>query len=214
MRVVVNPEGRGGRRSRLTQFGGADLPVCLTADKSGEIACLLCPSSQPKRCLWLRIRALRELTRCLLEGAKGYPVPFCHNTQMRIAAQWSQMADLAQTPYVKVRSEPVLMIAITGMATSLRPPAGLSRGFPVPAPAVVKGPVSGPLRVLDHWGRRRRPAITTGGLTPQTIPPVCFDIPISSGTDPKQSRDLASHIETELFATLLHRTADDHGGSR
>ena len=96
MRVVVNPEGRGGRRSRLTQFGGADLPVCLTADKSGEIACLLCPSSQPKRCLWLRIRALRELTRCLLEGAKGYPVPFCHNTQMRIAAQWSQMADLAQ----------------------------------------------------------------------------------------------------------------------
>ena len=97
MRVVVNPEGRGGRRSRLTQFGGADLPVCLTADKQARLrASFPQAERQPKRCLWLRIRALRELTRCLLEGAKGHPVPFCHNTQMSIAAQWSQMADLAQ----------------------------------------------------------------------------------------------------------------------
>jgi len=97
MRVVVNPEGRGGRRSRLTQFGGADLPVCLTADKQARLrASFPQAERQPKRCLWLRIRALRELTRCLLEGAKGHPVPFYHNTQMSIAAQWSQMADLAQ----------------------------------------------------------------------------------------------------------------------
>jgi len=166
------------------------------------------------RHLRLGLHALSELSGRLLKCGKRHAAPFRQKSQVRIAAQRPLMAQLAQTPYVKVRSEPVLMIAITGMATSLRPPAGLSRGFPVPAPAVVKGPVSGPLRVLDHWGRRRRPAITTGGLTPQTIPPVCFDIPISSGTDPKQSRDLASHIETELFATLLHRTADDHGGSR
>ena len=166
------------------------------------------------RHLRLGLRALSELSGRLLKRGQRHPASLGEKAQVRIAAQRSLVADLTQTPYVKVRSEPVLMIAITGMATSLRPPAGLSRGFPVPAPAVVKGPVSGPLRVLDHWGRRRRPAITTGGLTPQTIPPVCFDIPISSGTDPKQSRDLASHIETELFATLLHRTADDHGGSR
>jgi hypothetical protein len=42
---------------------------------------------------------------------------------MRITAQRSLIAELAQTPYVKVRSEPMLMIAITGKDISLRPPA-------------------------------------------------------------------------------------------
>jgi hypothetical protein len=105
--------------------------------------------------------------------------PLRQKAQVHIAAKRSQIAELTQTPYVKVRSEPMLMIAITGVDTGLRPPAGLSGKPPAPAPAVVKGPACGPLRALDNWGRRRRPAITTGGLTPQDDPPCSVSTPLS-----------------------------------
>jgi hypothetical protein len=42
------------------------------------------------------VRALSKLSGCLLKGSKGNSAPFCQKTEVRIAAQWSLVADLAQ----------------------------------------------------------------------------------------------------------------------
>ena len=46
--------------------------------------------------LRIRVRALGKLSGCLLKGSKGNSAPFCQKTQVRIAAQRSLVADLAQ----------------------------------------------------------------------------------------------------------------------
>ena len=46
--------------------------------------------------LQLSVRALQELTGRLLQGSKANSAPFCQQAQVRVAAERSLMADLAQ----------------------------------------------------------------------------------------------------------------------